>query len=111
MAADVLRTSRILIVDGNSGNTKLLRSILANIGAGSVAVAAHTDRALDMLCGTQIQAVLCDREIGSVDAVSFSIAIRRSEEVRNPRVPIIVVTNAVSRSDVEAGRDAGINDF
>jgi CheY-like chemotaxis protein len=111
MTADNLRVSRVLIVDGSAGNPKLLRSIFANVGVGSVLFATDTDRALEILCGTQIQAVFCDGKIGPLDPVEFAIAVRRSEEVRNYRVPIIVVADRAHRSDVEACRDAGITDF
>src|SRR5689334_16804945 len=102
---------RILIVEGKAGDAKLLRSVLINVGVGSVTIAGHTERALDLLRSAEFQAVFCDGALAPLDAVAFTIALRRSEAVRNPRVPVFMVSDRAYRSQVEAGRDSGINDF
>ena len=111
MTEVLFRNRRILIVEGKSGDAKLLRSVLINIGVVSVTIAGHTERALDLLRSTEFQAVFCDGALAPLDAVGFAIALRRSDAVRNPRIPVFMVSDRVYRSQVEAGRDSGINDF
>jgi len=111
MAEDMFRNIRILIVDGKPGNAKVLHGILSRIGIRSVEVAEDTACALDMLSTSEFSAIFCDEAIRPLDAIAFSIALRRNENVRNPRVPIIMISNGPRRSQVETSRDSGVNDF
>ena len=111
MAKDDFRHVNVLIVDGKASNAKLLRSVLSSLEIRSLAVAKDTAEAFDQMSCSRVDAVFCDENIRPLDAAAFSLAVRRSSEVRNPRVPIIIVSNGPHRRDVEAGRDSGASDF
>src|SRR5262247_3616437 len=96
-----LRDACILIVDGKASNAKLLRTVLSNLGVRFLTVVRDTTEALDLLSSNQFHALFCDEGVGPLDAIAFSIAVRHSSEVRNPRLPIIMVSNGPYRREVE----------
>ncbi len=104
-------TLHILIVDGKLGNARLLRGILLELGIKQVKIAEDTDSALAEMAVHAYQAVFCDEAAGPMPLARFAQAIRRRREIRNPRVPIVLISAGPQRADVEAARDAGVNDL
>ena len=109
MKPETFNTLPILVVDGKAGNARLLRGILLTLGISDVALAEDTDSALEIMASNSFQAVFCDEAVGPLDAAGFVLAVRRNAGVRNPRTPIVLVSDGPQRAQVEQARDAGIN--
>ncbi|HXJ00439.1 MAG TPA: response regulator [Micropepsaceae bacterium] len=107
----ILHNLHILIVDGKAGNARLLRGILSALGISEVMLAEDTAAALEIMETASFQAIFCDEAVGPLDAAGFVLAVRRNGKVRNPRTPIVLVSDGPQRAQVEAVRDAGINDL
>jgi len=89
----------------------LLRGILLALGIPDVVLAEDTAAALEIMETAAFQAVFCDEAVGPLDAAGFVTAVRRKGKVRNPRTPIVLVSDGPQRAQVEQVRDAGINDL
>lgn len=111
MKPEILHNLHILIVDGKVGNARLLRGILLALGISNVVMAEDTATALEIMETAAFHVVFCDEAVGPLDAAGFVLSVRRKGKVRNPRTPIVLVSDGPQRAQVEQVRDAGINDL
>ena len=101
-------TRRILVVEDNELNLKLVRDVLCHAGfevleartgeaAAALAAECHPDR------------VLMDLQLPGIDGVAALKLIRRNE--RGRRVPVIAVTAFAMRDDRERALRAGFDGY
>jgi PleD family two-component response regulator len=107
----VFDTLKILIVDGKRGNAKVLQGVLHVLGIREVVTLDHSGKALEELKGTVFDIVFCDEEAQPVNPAAFARTVRKDATNRSHRVPIILLSGAPQRRQVEIARDCGINDF
>lgn len=101
---------RVLIVGGRAHSVQLLRQVFAILGIRRVQSAPETTTAIDLLRTHVFGAVFCDEHLGETDPETFAFAARRTPDVRDPMVPIFLVSSGPRRRDVEAARDIGFTD-
>ncbi|WP_425064382.1 ATP-binding protein [Reyranella sp.] len=102
---------RVLVVDDNSVNRKILARQLELVGA-SADVAASGEQALAMWRSGQYDLMLADLQMPDMDG--FELARRlRSDEVSTgrARLPILAVTASALESEEERSRAAGMDGF
>ncbi len=104
-------TLKVLIVDGKRANAKLLQGILSSLGIREIVTLENSEAALEELRLNTFEIVFCDEECFPLNPAAFSRLVRKDPKSRSHRVPIILISGAPQRRQVEIARDCGINDF
>lgn len=110
-AAEGLKNLRILAVEDNAVNRRVITAMLR--GAGVSADTAESGReALEALEKTRYDAVLLDVQMPEMDGMETVRRIRRVEKEREmPRVPVIAMTAHAMAGDRERCLDAGMDEY
>lgn len=99
---------RVLVVDDNFLNVKLLEELLKS-ASYEVATAMSGEAALEKLYLSRPDIVLLDVMMPGMDGYEVCRRIRQSEQTA--RLPVIMVTALDKPSDRETGLAAGADDF
>jgi CheY-like chemotaxis protein len=99
---------RILVVDDNELNLKLLRVTLVAEGY-DVATARDADEALEALKGEKPRLILMDLQLPGIDGLELTRRLRASPATAD--VPIVAVTSFAMTHDREAALAAGCDDY
>lgn len=102
-----LKGVKILVVEDNAINRKLLLALLAKFGC-DVDEATDGREATEKIKGSDHDMVLMDIEMPFMDGVEATRVIRQDLK---KNIPIIGLTAAVRREDEDRARGAGMNDF
>ena len=109
MAAFNFASTRVLVVGAKGQSGPLMRTVLTAAGLSKVVLIDEPRRALEALCAEPFDAVFAEAT-ARLDDASFALAVRRSDRVLNPMIPIFAVYSGARRRDVEKERDDGITD-
>ncbi|MDT8370472.1 MAG: response regulator [Gammaproteobacteria bacterium] len=102
---------RILVVEDNMTNQKLILSLLSKLGHSAQAVANGVE-AIQILQSVPFDLVLMDCQMPEMDGFEATRRIRaQNSPVLNPNIPIIALTASVLRQDQEQAFEAGMDDF
>lgn len=102
--------SSILVVDDNGVNRRILAALMEPFGL-QCGFAANGAEALDAWRARPWDAILMDVHMPGMDGVEATKAIRAEESAsQRGRTPIIAVTASVLTHEVDAYRDAGMDD-
>jgi two-component system, sensor histidine kinase and response regulator len=104
----VIRGAQILLVEDNLTNRMIAKEILESCGL-AVAEANDGQEALDKAAETEFDAILMDLQMPRMDGHEAARRIRNLPG--REATPIIAMTAAAMRSDREASRASGMNDF
>lgn len=102
---------RILILEGNVGFARLLRSQLMHLGMSRIRLASDTEEALLLIGSHPFHAVLADAEAGPHKVASFVRKVRDDNLSLDPFVPVLTSSFYATMPKIEACRDAGANGF
>ena len=100
---------RILVVDDNATNRRLLQRQLERLGCPSVA-AASGHAALEALASARFGLVLLDCQMPGLDGYATAVEIRKREAGRR-RTPIAAITANATKDVRKRCEDAGMDDF
>ena len=104
-------TSRVLVVEDNLVNQKLIFHVLKKMGA-SVTMAGNGLEALDRLADTPVDIVLMDCQMPDLDGYETTLRIRAGAAGEAARgLPVIAVTAHALASDRERCLLAGMTDY
>lgn len=109
MAAFNFASTRVLVVGAKGQAGPLMRTVLTAAGLSKLALIDEPRRALEILCAEPFDAVFAEAS-ARLDDASFALAVRRSDQVLNPMIPIFAVYSGARRRDVEQERDDGVTD-
>ena len=102
---------RVLVVDDNSVNRKILARQLELAGA-STDSAAGGEEALELWRKGGYDLVLADLQMPTMDGFELARRIRQSEVAeRRPRTPILAVTASTLEEQEQKSRAAGMDGF
>ncbi|MCC8428647.1 response regulator [Reyranella aquatilis] len=102
---------RVLVVDDNSVNRKILARQLELAGA-STDVAASGEQALKLLRGGRYDLVLADLQMPDMDGFEMARRIRAAEAATGAaRLPILAITASTLEDEEERSRAAGMDGF
>ncbi|MDI1285938.1 MAG: ATP-binding protein [Reyranella sp.] len=102
---------RVLVVDDNSVNRKILARQLELAGA-SIDTAAGGEEALDLWRRGAYDLVLADLQMPTMDGFELARRIRVGEaDGRRPRTPILAVTASALEEQEQKSRAAGMDGF
>ncbi len=109
VSAPAARPARILVVDDEPANVRLMKAYLV-AEKFDVVTAASGAEALAVLAGGQIDLVLLDIRMPEMDGLEVCRRIRTNPE--NARLPVVFVTAELSDQDSElAGLQAGADEY
>jgi putative two-component system response regulator len=99
--------SRVLIVDDEPGNIKILSNVLAQDYA--LSVATNGRQALEIARVQSPDIILLDMIMPEMDGIEVCEALKASEETKD--IPVIFVTSMSDTANEERGLDAGAVDY
>ena len=102
---------RILVVDPNLYMRKVSRMMLMNIGAKSVAEAADGLAALDVIRHADPDVVLLDWNMPVLSGPQIMHIVRSPGLFEKPHLPVIMLTNCASRSQVHEAMRLGVHEL
>ena len=104
------RALRILVVDDNEINRRVIAGFLQADGH-QIEFAVTGEKALALAAAGGYDMVLMDITLPGMDGLEASRRIRRLPDSRARSVPIVAITGNTASADVQACKDAGMNDF
>ncbi|MHA1598214.1 MAG: response regulator [Alphaproteobacteria bacterium] len=102
---------RVLVVDDHEPMRVILRRVLRALGLREIKEADSGDMALKILESTQIDLIITDNLMESMDGIELVRKIRAGEHGADPFAAIIMVSGQLSMDRIVEARDAGINEF
>ena len=99
--------SRVLIVDDEPGNIKILSNVLAQDYA--LSVATNGRQALEIARVQSPDIILLDMIMPEMDGIEVCEALKASEETKD--IPVTFVTSMSDTANEERGLDAGAVDY
>lgn len=109
-AASPLPPMRLLVVDDNTINQKVVAGLLQKDGHRIVAVSS-ADAAMREIEKSNFDAILMDMEMPVVDGIGATHMIRALSDTEKAATPIIAMTANTREQDVRRCREAGMNDY
>ena len=101
------RKSRVLIVDDEPGNIKILSNVLA--GDYVLSVATNGRQALEVARVQALDIILLDMVMPEMDGIEVCEALKADEQTRP--IPVIFVTSMSDNANEERGLEAGAVDY
>jgi two-component system, cell cycle response regulator DivK len=99
---------RILVVDDNLTNLKLMQLLLTRAGF-DVHPSARADEALTMLRSMTPDLILVDLQLPDVDGLTLTRQLKADPATRD--IPIVAVTASAMKGDEEKARAAGCDGY
>jgi CheY-like chemotaxis protein len=107
------RTLNVLVADANNFSRGLIGEILRNLNITNIFSARSAELAVQMLIDRpSIDLILLAWDEGEAfDPFAFVRGVRKLDDDRLRRLPIVLVTAGLTRQLVIQGRDAGVDEF
>ena len=100
--------SRLLIVDDNPTNLKLVSFLLKSHGH-EVATAGDAETALEAIAQHRPTVILMDLQLPGIDGLELTRRLKADPKTRS--IPIIAVTAYAMKGDLEKALAAGCDDY
>lgn len=106
------RTLQVLVADANNFSRGLIGEILRSLNVTNISSARSEEMADAFLIDRPVDVILLSWEEGdSFNGLSFVRRLRKQEDDRLRRLPVVLITAGLTRQMVIAGRDAGVDEF
>lgn len=99
----------VLLIDENFTGLDLLSTIVSGFKVGERLRASSAHQAMDIVKSREIDLILVDAQLSTVDGYDFIHWLRRSGLKPNAFTPTILVAGHTARDKVEKARDCGAN--
>lgn len=106
-----LQKLKYLIVDDSRFGRKMVREALSFFGIRGAVEANDAVEAMKTLMAEPIDVVLTDYEMPYVSGVELTRMIRRGNEVRDPMVPVVIITSHAEEFRIREAISAGIQEY
>lgn len=100
--------SRVLIVDDNPTNLKLVSYLVKSHGH-DVATASDAEAALDSIANQRPTLILMDLQLPGIDGLELTRRLKADPATRS--IPIIALTAYAMKGDLEKALAAGCDDY
>ena len=107
------RTLNVLVADANNFSRGLIGEILRNLNITNIFSARSAEIAVQMLVDRpSLDLILLSWDEGDAfDPFAFVRSVRKMDDDRMRRLPIVLITAGLTRQLVISGRDAGVDEF
>jgi CheY-like chemotaxis protein len=106
------RTLQVLVADSNNFSRGLIGEILRSLNITNISRARSEEMIDAFLIDRPIDLILLSWEEGdSLNGLPFVRRLRKMEDDRLRRLPVVLITAGLTRQMVINGRDAGIDEF
>ncbi|MET0341125.1 MAG: response regulator [Polyangiales bacterium] len=99
---------RILVVDDNATNLKLITCLLATERC-EVITASSAEKALELMSGARPDLLLLDLQLPDMDGLELTRILRADPTLCD--LPIVAVTAYAMKGDEERAREAGVDGY
>ena len=106
-----VKSAKILIVDDEYSTRKIVRALLASMGAAKIYDAADGASGLEAIRTLSPDVVLLDWDMPGMDGTEFTRRVRSPGTCPCPNVPIIMLTSHRNRARVMEAVRLGIHEF
>jgi two-component system chemotaxis response regulator CheY len=120
-----LKKVNVLVMDGGAKAATLIKSIFTTLGLENVFIATDGFQGVQIMKEVRIHLVFTDWELKTktvpangeevtfqpVSGTKFVERIRKSSYSPNPFIPIVMMMDMASGSDVLSARDSGVNEI
>jgi two-component system chemotaxis response regulator CheY len=100
---------RFLVVDDSITMRRITVQALHDMGYTDVSEASTGQEGLDVLSSTPVDLIITDGAMPGMTGVEFVRQVRRS--VQTSRIPVLMVSTAVSHAEIVDARRAGVNGY
>lgn len=93
--AETTGTLNVLVVDDQKSMRSILKDLLGKVGVSDVAEAESGEEAFEYLKTPAVEypdVIICDLHMEHMDGLEFCSRVRRSKNLRNNAVPILILT-------------------
>lgn len=104
------RKYKVLVVEDNVTNQQVAKAMLSKLNL-EVDIANDGKEAIEKLKKNDYDIVFMDIEMPGIDGYETTRIIRRSKEVRNPKVPIVAMSAHVLKGEREKCLKIGMNEY
>jgi PAS domain S-box-containing protein len=101
--------ARVLVAEDYLPNQNVLRQQLRALGC-QVDIASDGAQALALWRAGQYDLILSDLNMPVMNGLEFTLAVRQQERENGGHIPIVAITAAAIRSELQRCRDAGMDD-
>jgi two-component system chemotaxis response regulator CheY len=108
---DLIRSTKVLIVDDEHFARKVIRTLLLAIGVKSIHEAPDGRSGLEMICSVWPDIVLLDWSMPGMDGAEFVRRVRSPDTFPAPDVPIIMLSGHGERSRVTEALRVGVHEY
>jgi CheY-like chemotaxis protein len=106
------RTLQVLVADSNNFSRGLIGEILRSLNVTNISSARSEDMADAFLIDRPVDVILLSwEEDDALNGLAFVRKLRRMEDDRLRRLPVVLITAGLTRQTVISGRDAGVDEF
>lgn len=106
------RTLQVLVIDANTFSRGLIGEILRSLNVTNISSARSEEMAANFLIERPTDMILVSWEEGDAfDGLGFVRKMRKHEDDRIRRLPVVLITAGLTRQMVINGRDAGVDEF
>ncbi|MET0339951.1 MAG: response regulator [Polyangiales bacterium] len=99
---------RVLVVDDNATNLKLITCLLATEPC-EVVTATSAERALELMRAARPDLLLLDLQLPDMDGLELTRILRADPQLAD--LPIVAVTAYAMKGDEERAREAGVDGY
>jgi two-component system chemotaxis response regulator CheY len=100
-----------LVIDDNAHMISIVRSMLLGFGITKTYESRDAAEAFDIVRHEPIDLIIVDFQMPILDGLEFTQMVRNGGDIRNPYIPIILLTAHTERSRILAARDAGVTEI
>ncbi len=100
----------VLVADGHHTMRKIIRGLLEQNGIKHVFEAENGRDAYDWLCNEKLplpDVIICELHMDQMDGIKLCNAVRRSKEVRESHIPILILTGERDPMVLDVARQTG----
>lgn len=104
------KVERVLIVDANPYQAKLLGELCKSLGSRQVMVAHRSDQAMMIVGEFKPDIIFTEYAAPNLDGIEFTKALRRSP-MESRKAPVIMVTAEATPNSIGGARNSGVHEF
>ena len=104
---------RVLLADHDARTAGLVKQILFSFGFRDICCVTRGNDVLHLLATEPFDLIITEYSMAEVDSMTMVKAIRTAKDAKSIRrdIPIIMLTARAEMENIQAARDAGINEF